>query len=229
MEKNFESLIIDNGSYMCKAGVAGDDGPSVVIPSIIGFPKQTSSEFEHFIGDEAKLRRGILVFHYPIERGIVTNWDEMEKIWNYIFYNELRVAPEEHPVLLTEAPLNPKANREKTTIIMFETFNVPAMYLQIQAVLSLYAAGHSTGVVLDTGDSVSTIVPICEGYATTDAINRLDIAGRHLTEHLIKILTERGYSFRSAAEREIVRDIKEKLCYVALDFEAELKYVKKNM
>eukprot|EP01084_Bolivina_argentea_P095887 172385_1 len=106
-----------------------------------------------YIGHEAQSKRGILSLKYPIEHGIITTWDDIEQIWHHMFYNELRIQPDEHSILLTEPPLNPKANREKTTQIMFETFNTPAFYLAVQPVLALYASGRSTGVVLDSGSS----------------------------------------------------------------------------
>ncbi|KAI3926639.1 hypothetical protein MKW98_014286 [Papaver atlanticum] len=209
--EGIQPLVFDNGTGTIKAGFAGDDAPKAVFPNI---------------GDEAQFKRGILEVDSPIEHGIVSNWNDMERIWHHTFYNHLRVAPEEHPILLTEVPLNPKANREKMTQIIFETFNSPAMYIAVQPVLSLYAGGRTTCIVLESGEGVSHTMPIYEGYALPHAIIRLNLAGRDLTNYLMKIL-ERVHSF-GTYQGEIVRDIKEKLAYVALHYEEEIETAKEG-
>eukprot|EP00825_Cyclidium_porcatum_P036650 TRINITY_DN3918_c0_g3_i4.p1 TRINITY_DN3918_c0_g3~~TRINITY_DN3918_c0_g3_i4.p1 ORF type:complete len:441 (-),score=97.88 TRINITY_DN3918_c0_g3_i4:265-1587(-) len=236
-------VVIDNGSGMCKAGLAGDDGPRASFPSIVGRPKQKGTmvgmeQKDYYLGEEAQAKKGILSLKYPIAHGIIDNWSDMEAIWHHCFYTELRVEPSDHPCLMTEAPLNPKVNREHMTQILFEQFNVPTFYVAIQAVLSLYASGRTTGLVLDSGDGVTHTVPIFEGFSLPHAIQRIDLAGRDLTSQLSTFLTEEiqligtkyggSASFTTSAEMEIVRDIKEKCCYVSMDYEKELQEFKDN-
>ena len=226
-------IVIDTGSGVIKAGFSGDAAPTAICPSIVGRPRHRGvmvgmNEHEYFVGDRLNSMRGVLSLDYPIENGIINNWSDMEKVWHHTMYDLLRIAPEEHPVLLTEAPMNPKRNREKIIEMMFEKFKVPSTYISIQAILSLYASGRTTGLVLDSGDGVTHAVPVFEGYCVPKAIVRLDLAGRNLTNHLKDTLSERGYQFRTTAEREIVRDIKEQLCYVAEDYETELIKSKKD-
>eukprot|EP00796_Vickermania_ingenoplastis_P009136 gene9138-6423_t len=221
------SVVIDNGSGIMKAGFSGEEAPRHVFPTIVGRPKNEqammgSANKKIYIGGEAHQKRGVLNLQHPIEHGIVSNWDEMEKVWHHTFYNELRVNPEQHNTVLTEPANNPKSHREKMTEIMFETFSVPAMYLNVQAVLALYSSGRTTGIVLDSGDGVTHTVPIYEGYCLPHAIRRANMAGQNLTEYLMKLMMETGMTFTSTAEKEIIRNVKEQLCYVALDFEEEM-------
>ncbi|CAP23502.1 Protein CBG03145 [Caenorhabditis briggsae] len=218
-----QPVVIDNGSGVIKAGFAGEQQPKVRFANFVGRPKYHrvmagGLEGDIFIGSKAESNRGLFSIEYPMEHGIVNNWSDMEKIWEYIFGPEqLQIFPEEHPVLLTDAPLNPLKNREKSAEIFFETFNVPALYIQMQAVLSLYATGRTTGVVLDSGDGVTHAVPIVKGFAMKHAIQRMDLAGRDVTEYLRVLLRREGYEFHRSNEFEIVREIKENSCYLASD------------
>ena len=215
------AVIIDNGSGMVKAGFTGEEAPRDVFPSIVGYPKTASalqgvSQKDHYIGEEAIAKKGVLNIKYPIAAGKVEDWSDMEKVWNHCFYNVLRVTPNEAKgVLLTEAPLQPKENREKMAEIMFETFQVQNFYVAIQAVMSLYSAGRTTGLVVDSGDGVSHTVPVYQGYSIPHAIKRIDVAGRVLTGYVKTLIQEHmGREMKSASEMEVVRDIKETLCYI---------------
>ncbi|XP_071810240.1 actin-2-like [Asterias amurensis] len=223
------TIVIDNGSYVSKAGFAGDNEPCSVLRTVAGrhrhkefAQKYCTNPKDIYVGNEAIAKRGILCLRYPVEHGIITNWNDMEAIWHHTFYNDLCVAPEEHAVLLTEIALNPKPNREKMTEIMFETFNVPAMYLGTQAALSLYASGRKTGIVFESGGGVSEIVPINDGKTLLNAVQTFDVNGRDLSFFLMKLLQENSMPSCSNAELQLVREIKETICYTALDFDQEM-------
>ncbi len=208
-----KALVIDNGTGISKNGLSGEDQPRSVFPTMVGRPKYgnimpelAGYDREWYIGQDALELKGVLKLNFPIEHGTITDWPSMERIWHYTFYSDLRVDPSEHPVLLTEAPLNPRANREKMTEIMFKTFNIPALYVATQAVLSLYASGRVTGVVIDIGDGVSHIVPIYEGFALGHAIQRIDLAGRDITRYLKRLLRQRGVNLGNSAEFEMLPD-----------------------
>ncbi|XP_062540138.1 actin-3-like isoform X1 [Armigeres subalbatus] len=204
------AVVIDNGSGWIKAGLAGEHEPAVVFPTVVG----TSAEEQDVVGS---LEASKLV--NPIQLGRITDWDSMEKIWHYTFYDQLTIAPEEHPVLLSDVPLNPKAYREKMTQIMFESFSCPAVLIENQAVLSLYASGRTSGIVLDCGHDATYVVPIDRGHTLTQAIEIITVGGSKLTDYLASCLADKGIT---RLTNETVRNIKEKLGFVALDFEKEI-------
>lgn len=186
MEDNTSALIIDNGSGYIKAGVAGDDAPKTCFPTLIGRPKQPGmmvgmDQKDQYIGHEVTSKEGVLLMSSPINHGIIENWDDMEKMWHHCFYNELQISPEDNKVLLTETPGNSRKNKEMMMQIMFEKFQAQSFYLATQQVLSLYASGRTTGIVVDSGYAVTSTVPVYEGFPLSHAIYKMNLAGKDLT------------------------------------------------
>ncbi|XP_004598331.3 uncharacterized protein LOC101521192 [Ochotona princeps] len=219
-------LICDYGSALSKVGFAGKEAPQVIFPTILGKLRHDNllvgmEEEEWFIGAEAQRNCEKIILQYPISRSSTTNWDTLEMIWHHSFYQLLHVAPEQHPVLMTEPPLNSRANKEKMCQILFETFNVPALYLANQAVLSLYSSGYTSGTTIESGEGMTHFVPIIEGCALHQSALQVDVAGQDLTTFLLRLLSDKGHLLVSTADRDRIRDLKEKCCYVALDFDKE--------
>ncbi|MEN2495398.1 MAG: actin [Marteilia pararefringens] len=227
------SIVLDNGSGMCKAGFGGEDNPHTVVNAIVGRPKLESAmagmgQKDLYVGEEAQAKRGVLIITYPIKAGIITNYDDMISIWHHVIYNDLRVEPSLYNVMLTEAPMNPKRNREKMADVFFTVFEAQGVNIQIQAVLGLYADARTTGMVLDSGDGVTHTVPIYEGFAIQNGMHRLNMAGRTTTDALMKNLGEVGVMLSTSAEAEVVRILKEKHCWVALDYEKTMEEYNKD-
>lgn len=210
-----DAIVIDNGSGLISAGFAGSDNPRAQFPSIVG--KESLLSKACYVGNEAQAKRDVLHISYPIQDGIVTNWDDMEQIWYHTFNDELRVAPEEHFCLMSESVVNPKPNREIVVEILLEKFQVPSCFLASQSTLALYSSGRETGLILESGYTTTRAVPIYTGSPLKYAIQQLNLGGKHLTEYLTTLLNNRGYEFNAGN----VNDIKQSLCYVPIDFERE--------
>ena len=220
-------VVIDFGTCYTKAGLSEEEGPRTVFPSMVGYPKFTVGigEKKDFIGKDAEAKRGVLKLNYPIEHGVVNNWDDAEKIMGYTFTNELIVAPEEHNIMITESPNNCEENMEKISQMMFETFNVRGLYIANSAILSLLSAGKFTGIVIESGGDLTHFVPIYDSTVISHAYIYENYAGKDLTLFLMKHLNDVDHEFVKPDEKEIVESIKEKVCYVALDFEEKLKCI----
>lgn len=175
------------------------------------------------VGYEASANRSYLDISYPMENGIIRNFEDMLHVWDYAFQSLKIQKFHELGVLLTEAPLNPLKNREKMCEVMLEHYGFHKFHVATQAVLTLYAQGLMTGVVIDSGDGVTHIIPVYEGHVITHLIKRLDVAGRSVTKYLIKLLQLRGYNFNRSSDFESVQKIKEKLCYVSYDLNYDKK------
>ncbi|KAK2160285.1 hypothetical protein NP493_1652g00001 [Ridgeia piscesae] len=224
-------VVCDNGTGFVKCGFAGSNFPAHIFQSMVGRPIIRSSNKigdievkDLMIGDEASKLCSMLEINYPMQNGIVRSWEDMNHLFDYTFGpSKLNIDPPNCKLLLTEPPMNPIKNREKMVEVMFENYQFEGLYIAIQAVLTLYAQGLLTGVVLDSGDGVTHICPVYQGFSLPHLTRRLDIAGRDITNYLIKLLLLRGYAFNHTADFETVRMMKEKLCYVGYDIEQEQK------
>ena len=222
-----QTVVFDNGTLAMKIGYAGEDQPRLTIPMIAGKPKPHSmmvgiQNKEYFVGYEALEKRNLLDLVNPVQNGVITNWEYIEQLWRHVFFNELHIEPQDFCLLFGEKPLIPLQNREKMIQVMFETFNAGAFYLCNQEVLSLFSSGRTTGIVLDAGEGTHRIVPIYEGYTIPHAVIESELSGIMLTDYMRKLLVEKN---PEAAELPVncIRHLKEKLCYIPLDFQAEMQ------
>ncbi|XP_022905080.1 alpha-centractin-like [Onthophagus taurus] len=207
-------VVIDNGSGIIKAGFASDSSPKTVILNSVGRLKIGDPKKDIVIGPNNELNK--LSITYPMGHGVIENWDDMEKVWNYIYdKNQLSAFPEEHALLLTETAFNPRSNRDKILEIFYEKYKVPALTISLQGILSLYSTGRTTGIVLDVGDTVSHVLPICKGFAMPFGVKRMDIGGRDITKYLKLLLKKEGVNFTTSSELEIIKNIKETICYIS--------------
>ncbi|KAF9605201.1 hypothetical protein IFM89_014314 [Coptis chinensis] len=225
---NKNVIVCDNGTGYVKCGFAGENFPTSVFPCVVGRPllRYEESLMEQelkdiVVGEACADLRHQLDISYPVSNGIVQNWDDMGHVWDHAFFNELKIDPAECKILLTDPPLNPSKNREKMVETMFEKYNFSGVFIQIQAVLTLYAQGLLTGLVIDSGDGVTHVVPVVDGYSFPHLTKRMNVAGRHITSYLVDLLSRRGYAMNRTADFETVREIKEKLCYISYDYKRE--------
>jgi len=226
-------VIVDLGTGYLKTGVAGSNFPVSTFPTIVGRPilrKGASSslddlklETDYAVGDICEESAGSLDTIFPVHQGVIRDKENMKHVWDYTFNEVLKdhleplSAPNNNSILITEAVNNPKSSRANIYKTLFEEYNFARVKIVPQALLTLYAQGLQTGVVVDSGDGVTHVMPVTKGFIIPNAVQRLNIAGSHITERLTTLLQMGGYHLNSSADKVLVRKIKEKFCFVAGD------------
>eukprot|EP00467_Chlorarachnion_reptans_P004172 CAMPEP_0114497148 /NCGR_PEP_ID=MMETSP0109-20121206/6158_1 /TAXON_ID=29199 /ORGANISM="Chlorarachnion reptans, Strain CCCM449" /LENGTH=501 /DNA_ID=CAMNT_0001674487 /DNA_START=103 /DNA_END=1608 /DNA_ORIENTATION=- len=224
-KSNPPALVIDNGSGIMKAGfgTANDEmtRPQLLLNSYVGRPKYersmiTAPRSKVLVGRDCQRLLGVCKLSHPMEGTSVSNWTDIENLWTNV-YDTLGAKPAVHPVLLTEPPLTPMKTRLLKAEIFFESFGSPALCMQLPQVLCLYARGQTTGLVVDSGDSLTTAVPIYEGNYDPATVCQIKVGGRHVTRYLAKLLRDEGHNFSTTAEMQVVRKIKDRACQTAFN------------
>ena len=225
--------VIDNGSGYMKAGFSGEESPRVIFPTIVGKTKVKGifvgdEKKESIIGSEAEKKFGILDISYPIQGGKIVNWNEMERIWTNTFYSELKIAPEEHNILLSESPFTSREDREKTLETMFETFNCASVYIEAQSVLAAYSVGKSTGISVDCGHTSLNFAPVYEGFLIKNCVHHIPIGGKDINDFLINLLIRNGQVIESKMQKQSITKAKELYCYICQNYEDEVIKIFEN-
>lgn len=223
MDRSETAVVIDNGSGFIKAGLSGEDCPRVIEPTLIGIPKNPGimlgmDQKDYYVGHEAVEKSIFLNMTEPIVSGYIERWDDMCKIWAQIF-QDLNISSKENPLFFADTPLTPRASREKMAEVMFEEFETPYLYMYTGSVLSLFASGKTTGLVVDSGEGRTHTVPIYEGFALPHGILKVDISGRDITKMLEDLLKKTVPIFNNGSYRSEIVKIKEQFCMVASDFD----------
>lgn len=238
------AVVIDNGTGYTKMGYSGNCEPNYIVPTLIANREKTGGDkirstregvedLDFYIGDEAQAHSSTHQINYPIKHGLIENWDNMEKMWQRCIFKYLRCEPEDHYFLLTEPPLNTPENREYTAEVMFETFNVPGLYIAVQAILALAASWTSrqvsdrtlTGTVIDAGDGVTHVIPVAEGYVIGSCIKHIPLAGRDITNYVQQMLRDRKEPIPPEDLLLVAKSVKERHCYTCPDIVKEyMKY-----
>jgi len=231
MATNNPPVIIDVGTGYTKLGYATNSRPDFIIPTLIGNRDLSkvaaaqitgTEDLDFYIGNEAITNQALYANTNIMKHGQIDDWDKIEQFWEQCLFKYLRCEPEDHAVLLTEPPLNSPDNREFTAEIMFETFNVPYLYIGMQAMLAIAASWTNkkqrslTGCVVDSGDGVTHVIPVVEGYPISNAIQHVPVAGHEMTQFIADLLKDREPTVPPEDRFNAARDIKERFCKVAL-------------
>jgi actin-related protein 2 len=238
-----KAIVLDSGTGAIKCGFAGANFPTAVFPTVLGRPVlrsgatrvdtkraaggSSSAKTEEvelkdlMLGDETISKRHLLEITMPVRNGVVRRMDDMCLLWDYAFSKKLQVDPKEHALSFSETPIANDRSRAEVFEIMFEKFGFKALQCTQQGILVLYSAGITTGLAVDSGDGVTHCTPIYDGYSIKKANRHLDVGGREVTENLVRLMQRRGYSFHSSADFELMKAVKEKFCYAAVDYARE--------
>jgi actin len=213
-------IVIDTGSSSCKAGFNGENAPRVVIPTVIGVPKGPNLIEEpnkFYIGKDAVNNSNYLKLDYPIKNGIITDFDAMERLWSHLFYNELKIKPEAHNVFLTEGLLTSNSDREKIAEIMFEKFSVFNIHMEPQPVMTLFATSKSSGIIIESGESMTHIVPVYESYIIPQGVRTNNTAGAKMTQELFGFIKHNLAKYNIGNPLNMTKRIKEKFMELKLE------------